>query len=226
MRSSLFLPLVLGAVLCLQGVAWGEPKSEDPVQAQAKAQAEGQKLRERQRRERQRKDEERRKQPPDPRIEQILHPDTERSFDLSKEKHFGAKGYDSRSNKVMELKSPVLPQKFKAKEYMTGSFHNEKSFWMGDFKYSVGGANTTPRSLYLAPEKTYQTKAAPVKDAAGLKKYTDANTMLPTRDYRGRERQKFEHELTPEQAANNGFRGELMEMKSIEDVRTLLNKSK
>ncbi|MEI8235005.1 MAG: hypothetical protein WCH57_10005 [Verrucomicrobiota bacterium] len=186
MRRHLFLPLVLGGLLCLGGGARAE----------------------------------------DSRMDQILHPGTERAFDLTKEKRFGSKAFDSRSNKVIEKKSVFLPQKFDTKTYLTGGYHNDKAFWMGDFKYSVGAANTTPRSLFLAPGKTYQTKAAPVKDAPGVKQYTDASTMLPTRDFRGKERQKLGTLLTPQQAANNGYQGDLTELKSIDDVRALLNKSK
>ena len=162
----------------------------------------------------------------DSRMEQILHPSQEKAFDLTKEKRFGSKGFDSRTNKVVEMKSTYLPRKFDAKSFLTGSYHGDKSFWMGDFKYSAGAANTTPHSLFLAPGKTYQTKASPVKDASGVKTYSDAAAALPTRDFRGRERQKLHTALTPEQAANNGYQGELTELKSINDVRALLNKSK
>lgn len=169
----------------------------------------------------------------DSRMEQILHPSTERAFDLTREKSFGTKDYDGRSKKVLETKSTYLPQKFNAKTYLTGSFHNDKSFWLGDFKYSVGDANTTPHSSFLRSVKSFQTKNAPVKDAPGIKNYSDASTSLPTRDYRGSgafasatDSKKLHILLTPEQAAKNGYEGSITELKSVDDVRALLNKSK
>jgi hypothetical protein len=208
-------------------------QAADPFKAQAEAQAKAIKAAQR---ERKRQEAERRKRPPDARIDQILHPDVGQSFNLSKEKRFGTKGYDTSSPNILEFKSPVLPQKFNAKEYMTGSFHGEKAFWMGDFRYSVNAANTAPKSLFFLPGKTYQTKAVPVKGVNDASKnFTDVNSALPTRDFRGGgafgrsgkfDQQRLDTPLTPEQAAANGYRGDLTELKTIDDVRTLLNKNK
>lgn len=235
MRSSFFIALVAGGLLCLHGgVAQAQTDIFKAQQEQAKAQAEMQKTikRDRERRERER----RAKKEPDSRMERILHPDTEQQFDLTKEKRFGIKGYNATAKSEMEFKTPMLPQKFKAKEFLTGGYHDEKSFWMGDFHYSVGDATTKPRYLFSAPGKTYQTKTAPVKDATDAgKKFADVNVTLPTRDYRGGgafgrsgsfDQHRFDTPLTPEQATANGYRGELTELKTIDDVRTLLNKNK
>lgn len=211
-------------MLCLGGPA--PARADENSKAQAKADAELKSYLKHQQREQSRKAAEQRNAPPDSRMDQILHPSTERSFDLSREKSFGSKDFSGNENKVVETKGTYLPQKFSAKEYLTGGYHNDKSFWMGDFKYSVGDANTTPHTSYLAQKKTFQTKDVAVKDAAGIKKYTDASTNLPTREYRGKESQRLNTELTAEQAAKNGYGGELKEMRSIDDVRALLNKSK
>lgn len=160
------------------------------------------------------------------RINQILKPDLGRAFDLTKEKKFGSKGYENQNGRFSQIKSAYMPQRFQAKDYLTGSFHNEKSFWMGDFKYSVNEANTKSRFSFLLPGKTYGTKDVPTKAFSHQGTYRDSAVTSPTRDFRGKERDKFKSHLTPEQAANNGYRGDLVELKSIDDVRALLNKSK
>lgn len=160
------------------------------------------------------------------RIDQILNPDPTRRFDLRNAKSYGIRNYKGQSGKVVETKSATLPDKFRAKEYLTGAFHSQKSFWQGDFKYSVNEANTKSRFLFLLPGKSYTTQAVPTKAFPDKGKYRDASATSPTRDFRGKERDKMNKHLTPEQATNNGYRGDLHELKSIDDVRALLNKSK
>ena len=158
------------------------------------------------------------------RIEKILKPDRNQSFDLMQAKKFGSKSFDSKTSRNFQLKSVSTPQKFNAKEFLTGKFHNEKSFWMGDFKYSAGENFNLPHSFQLP--KNFSTNAVVVNRATGLDKHYDA-ANIPTRDYRGTERNKMRSHLTPQQAAQNGYdAGELKELKSIDDVRALLNKSK
>lgn len=188
MRPSLFLPLLLGGLLCLGGVA--------------------------------------RAQQQESRMDQILKPDLGRAFNISKEKQFGSRGFDSSTNRVLDTRNAATPKKFEAKDFLTGSFHNDKSFWMGDFKYSTSSASTGSRFLFLFPSKKYGTKDVAVKTFHDKGSYNDSAVTTPTRDFRGKEREKLNKSLTPEQAANNGYRGDLTELKSIDDVRALLNKSK
>ena len=159
------------------------------------------------------------------RIEKILKPDMNRSFNLAKEKSFGSNAFESKDCTSINLKSLSWSQKFNSKEYLTGSFHNDKNFWMGDFKYSAGEANTKPRFSLALPGKSYDVKSATVKSAYGVEKSYEA-ASVPTHDFRGKEREKFNKALTPEQAAANAYDGTLTELKSIDDVRDLLNKSK
>lgn len=96
---------------------------------------------------------------------------------------------------------------------------------MGDFKYSTDNANTKPRIPFALSEKAYDTKAMAVNAATGTdKRFTAAE--VPTRDFRGPERKNLKKALTPEQQAANAYDGTLTELKSIDDVRALLNKSK
>ncbi|MCX6967356.1 MAG: hypothetical protein NTZ46_06160 [Verrucomicrobia bacterium] len=158
-------------------------------------------------------------------IDRILHPDLNKSFNVSMQKKFGSNTFDSRTSRVVELKTVSESRKYNIKSFLTGEFRSDKSFWMGDFKYSAKEANTQSRSLFTLPGKSFSTKPMAVKDAAGADKHYDV-ASVPTRDFRGKEREKLQSQLTPEQATYNGYRGELKELKSIDDVRALLNKSK
>ena len=167
------------------------------------------------------------------RIQQILRPDETKVFDLNAPKQFGTGGFDSKTNRVVELKNINESRQYSIKSFLTGTFRSDKSFWMGDFKYSATNeANTQPRYMFTLPGKSYTSKAAEMKSATGYDKHYDA-ANVPTRDYRGsgafggtKDASKLRTPLTPEQAANNGYRGDLNELKSIDDVRALLNKSK
>jgi len=160
-------------------------------------------------------------------MNKILHPDMNKSFNLSMQKKFGTNGFNSSTNRVIEMKTVPESRRYDIKSFLTGAYHNDKSFWMGDFKYSgVNEANTQPRHLFTLPGKNYSSKTVAVKGMTGVDKHYDAATNVPTRDFRGKESERLRTQLTPEQAANNGYRGELNELKSIDDVRALLNKSK
>jgi len=158
-------------------------------------------------------------------VERILRPDMNKSFLTSMQKKFGANTFNNNTNgRVIELKTVSEPRKYSLKSFLTGQFHNDKSFWMGDFKYNLGEAYPQPHS-FMQSGKKFSTNAAPVKAATGVDKHYDAASVA-TRDYRGEERNKMKGHLTPQQAAQNGYTGELTELKSIDDVRALLNKSK
>jgi len=159
-------------------------------------------------------------------INRILRPDENKSFDTSLQKKFGTTGFNSSTGKTIVVKKVPESRPYNIKNFLAGTFHSEKSFWMGDFKYSgTSEANTQPRHLFTLPEKSYSAKPVAMKSATGWDKKYDA-ASVPTRDFRGKERAKLNVPLTPEQAANNGYQGELTELKSIDDVRALLNKSK
>ena len=159
------------------------------------------------------------------RMNRMLHPDLSQSFDLDKSKMFGSKAFDGKSRRSAEPKNFFLPQKFNSKEYLTGAYSGGKSFWLGDFKYSTAEANTTPRSQLNLSTNSDAAKSAPGKSARDAGKHFETGSV-PTRDFRGKERAKLNTVLTPEQAANNGYQGDMHELKSIDDVRALLNKSK
>jgi len=122
------------------------------------------------------------------------------------------------------VKSVSTPQKFNASEFLTGKFNNSKSFWGGDFKYATDKPSPTSRFMSWFPTKIFGTKSVAVKSANAEKTYQTGT--LATRDYRGSESRKIGTHLTPEQAAENSYDGPITQLKSIDDVRNLLNKSK
>ncbi len=160
------------------------------------------------------------------RIEKILKPDMTRQYDYGKTAS-GAKAFNSSTGGRVPVENKAFGlRKFDAKDYLTGAYNGQKSCWMGDFKYNADDKKAS-RFLFIFPSKNYKTQTAATKDYSGAqKKYSDAAVSNPTRDFRGKEREKLKQHLTPEQAANNGYRGDLIQLKSIDDVRALLNKSK
>jgi hypothetical protein len=160
------------------------------------------------------------------RIDKILKPDMTRQYDYGKTAT-GSKAFNApNGNSVAVENKSVGLRKFDAREYLTGGFQAQKTCWMGDFKYALDEKKSS-RFLYIFPTKNYKTQTVATKDfSSSQKKYSDAAVSTPTRDYRGQEREKLKQHLTPEQAANNGYRGDLQQLKSIDDVRALLNKNK
>lgn len=159
----------------------------------------------------------------DSRIEQILNPNRGQAFNLMQAKRFGAKSFEAKAGPTFLVKPVSTPQKFNASEFLTGKFNNGKSFWGGDFKYATDKPSPTSRFFSWFPTKLFGTKSVAVKSANVEKTYETG--ALATRDYRGRERQKFGRPLTPEEAAN-AYDGPITQLKTIDDVRDLLNKSK
>ena len=139
----------------------------------------------------------------------------------------GIKSFTGKIDQNVGLKGSAIPQKFDAKAFLSGkSFDTKSAYWAGDFKYSISDKSASSRFLYIFPVKNYNNnKVVPVKGATGSEKRYEA-ASVPTRDFRGKEASKLNVSLTPEQAAKNGYQGDLTEMKTIEDVRALLNKDK
>ncbi len=203
MRSSLLLPRRLGAFvpfvcfLCL-GTA---------VQAQSKGKAKNEQ--------------------PDSRMEQILRPDPYRRFDLVYDKKAGTKGFSAPSGRMIETKAAET-REFRTKGFLANAYRADKAYSQGATSYNVSDSQKKKLSFTSWFQgKSYSTKAStsPKDYQDNGKKYKDSAASTPTRDYRGKERDAMNRKLTPEQAANNGYKGDLREMKSIDDVRALLNKN-
>ena len=110
---------------------------------------------------------------------------------------------------------------FHAKNFESKEFAGSKGTWFGNFKFATKEKET--RSFAT---KAAVTKAMPVNDAR------ESGKTMPSRDlpdgdrtYLGKERGKLNH-VPDEQSMRTFDRSQLMELKSIDDIRELLNKSK
>jgi len=155
------------------------------------------------------------------RIEQILRPDPTRQYDFQQDKSYRSRSFSKSSKKAMDPKAAYLPQKFRAKDYLTGAYSGNKSWWAGDFKYDTKDAQT--RSFFQSG-KTHQTKEAATNAFAGQKNYTTSAVTAATREYLGPEAAAVKRP-SDEVAKREGWKGNLQVL-SIDDIRELLNKSK
>jgi hypothetical protein len=196
MRSSLLIPLLLCGLLYLG----------TPVRAQEK----------------------------DSRLEQILHPDPNRRFDLVYDKKVKNKGFYSPSGTVETKAAPV--KSFTTSGYITAAYKGEKAYNSGKSGYDVSSTQKKKFSfLSWFQGKKYATKtASDTKDFAGSKNFSDTNLTAATHDYRGGgafqskdEPGKFKKNLSPDnRELPNTYGDGFQELKTIDDVRNLLNTSK
>lgn len=159
-------------------------------------------------------------------MEQILNPNPNRRFNLVYDKKVPGKGFNASTGGVVETKAAAVSKNFNTNSFVTNASHAAKTYSAGDTGYDAGATKKKFGFLSWFQGKSYTTKAASgAKDFGGNKKYGDTAVTAAPRDFRGKERDKLNKTLTPEQAANNGYKGDLKEMKSIDDVRALLNKN-
>jgi hypothetical protein len=115
-------------------------------------------------------------------------------------------------------------QKYQPKGYDAREFKS-KGWWGGDFKFSTKGAAT--KGKYEVPNagNAVATSSSAVKDAR------ESTKMMTTRDlpdgsrpYLGKEAQKMGKPLDPTNLPK--ITNEMHELKTIEDVKELLNKNR
>lgn len=115
-------------------------------------------------------------------------------------------------------------QKFQAKGYAAREFKS-KGWWAGDFKFSTKAAGT--KGKYEIPNSTNAvfTPVKPVQDAREAGK-TMSTRDLPdgSRPYLGREARKMEKPLDPTNLPK--ITNAMRELKTVEDVKELLNKNR
>jgi len=154
-------------------------------------------------------------------VEQILKA-KERPYDFRQEKAYRSRGFSKAGQSAVDPKAARLPDKFRAKDYLTGAYGGQKSYWKGDFQFETKKAPARPAR---EAGKAHVTKAVPVNAYAGQKQAGDAVRNAPTRDYRGPEADAMKRHYSSEQASGLGWRGNLQEL-NIDEIRELLNKSK
>ncbi|MEQ1858619.1 MAG: hypothetical protein ABMA13_01640 [Chthoniobacteraceae bacterium] len=150
------------------------------------------------------------------------NPDLNKQFNPGQFSGFG------RSNSGFRTKDAradgfSFQQKFTPKGYDAKGFET-KGWWAGKFKFDTKAADTKGKYDVPNAAKTADTKTAPVKDARESGK-TAATRDLPDGDrpYLGREAQKMKTALDPGKLPR--VTSDLRELKTIEDVKALLNKN-
>jgi hypothetical protein len=150
-------------------------------------------------------------------------PDLNRSFHLEQASPFGRTS-TSFQTKAARSDTFYFQQKFSPKAYDARAFET-KGWWAGNFKFSTNNASTKGR--YEIPNATTvtDTKTAPVKDARESGK-SMAVRDLPdgSRQYLGKEADKMKKPLDPNNIPK--ITNEMHELKTIEDVKNLLNKNR
>ncbi len=154
--------------------------------------------------------------------ERIMKPDTNKTFDPSATASVGSRSFHSGAAPVKEFH---FDQRFSAKPFAAREFSGAKSAWMGDFKFSTSPARA--KGDYAGPHAGKQVDVKPVatKQASDAGK-TAATRELPgaNRPYMGPEAAKLKQALDPNRLPRSS--NELHELKTVEDIRALLNKNK
>lgn len=156
-------------------------------------------------------------------MDRIDRPNMNMTFNPQGTGFTGAKSFSG--GKDARMKSFYSPAKFRAKDYMTGSYSGQGP-WKGDFTYDTKNANTEGRGWAKRSVREHATKDAAVKESR------DANRNYSTRQhasanrtsgFRGKSQDKID--IHGPQGAlsipgDTGFR----ELRTIDDIRNLLNK--
>lgn len=149
------------------------------------------------------------------------NPDPNREFNMGSLTTFNRTS--AFNTKAARSDSFYLQQKFKPKSYEATAF--ETKSWSGNFKFSTKEAATKGKYEIPNAVKTADTKTAPVKDAREAGK-TMATRDLPDggRPYLGKEAEKIKTPLDPNNLPK--ITNDMRELKTIEDVKELLNKNR
>ncbi len=156
-------------------------------------------------------------------MDRIERPDMTRSFGADKKDFMGSKSFSGGG--AAQVKDYSLLKNFRSKDYLTGSYSGNKGFWMGDFKYATQEADTEGRGAAAqARKKDFATKALPVKDLQdGGKTYASRTMATKAVEWKGRSQDKMD--VQGPEAMNTIRDGTFTELKTIDDVRNLLNKN-
>lgn len=149
------------------------------------------------------------------------NPDRERAFDLNQASPFRHSPGTFQSSKKAAAKEFQYVQKVAPKSYRTREF-GAKSAWMGDMKFATKNAPTKGKYTLRGADKQAAVKTAPTKEARESGK-TAATREMPgaNRPYLGKEAAKVHTAMDPNNPPR--FTNELKELKTIEDVKELLN---
>jgi len=171
--------------------------------------------------------------------DKILNWDLEKTFDTNQSAPF-RRSHGTFAAKGAQAKGFYIPQKVGLKEHRTREFAGTKNAWAGDFRFSTKEANTKGKYEIPNAGKPAETKTMAVGDARESRKSMPTRELVDAdRTYLGKERQKLNRTLNPNEAADwrssagvaytdktVEMHGGIKELKTIEDVKALLNTSK
>lgn len=152
-------------------------------------------------------------------MDRILKPNEQREFGAHKSFN-GASLFRGRGSAY--VKDFYTPQKFNAKNYMAGAYSGQKA-WKGDFVYKTNEADTKGRDGVRRVVREYGTKEMPVKTSREAGKTHESRTYA-TRESNWRGRSQDKIDLQGPGAVTTIRDGSFTELKTIDDVRDLLNK--
>jgi hypothetical protein len=161
--------------------------------------------------------------------QRIMRPDMTLEYDVTNSTFHGS-DKQARSKKA-SVKDFTGLQKYDAKAFSTGAFSGNKSSWLKDEKYATSSAST--KGKYEIPDlkKKTEVKTVPVMASRDAAKTVAVNTSRDANQTffgKGRSQDRFDKEKgSPEDRGLKpvGYGGDLKPM-TIDDIRTLLNKSK
>lgn len=151
-------------------------------------------------------------------------PDPSKEFNLDQVSSLGRMSSTFSTKSARSSDTFYFQQKYQPKKYDAKSFET-KGWWAGDFKFSTKSAAAKGKYEIPNATKSPDTKSAPVKDAREAGK-TMASRDLPdgNRPYLGKEATKMKAPLDPTNLPK--INNEMHELKTIEDVKNLLNKNR
>jgi hypothetical protein len=155
-------------------------------------------------------------------LDRIERPNMSLDFGAQQKAFFGAKSFQQGGK--ARVKDFQYGEKFKAKHFLTGAFAAPKGAWMGDFKYKTSEADTEGSGGTKRIVKTHGTKDMPVKSSRDANKDYGTNTYATqTSGFKGKSQEKIDKEGP--QAVTNIQDGTFTELKTMDDIRNLLNKN-
>ncbi len=161
-------------------------------------------------------------------FDRIMQPDMSLDFTLNRKEFFkeGANSHKSYYNpSTTATKQFHFIKDFNAKSFTTRDYYGNKGFSQTDTTFRTDAANLSQTESLRRAVRDFETKDVAVKTAH------DAHKTNEVKEYAGKEwtgRGRAQDQINREgEAAQSkiGYHGSLYEIKTIDDVRELLNKN-
>jgi hypothetical protein len=153
---------------------------------------------------------------------EIDHPDLSKSFDL-RLSAFGNRAYETNPSKT---RSFFFWQKTQPKEFQTREFTGTKTSWLSKIPFLAKSAETKGKYAFGYQDKKLETRSVSVADSQYAKKALPVRALPGgDRSYMGPETERAAKPIPPTRPPD-GWQGNLTEIKTLEEVRELLNKNK